>query len=153
MSCCVREEEYTKLQKDVAKYAKAFGHPARVAILELLAKKCNCICNDLVEGIIKPPAIEYHLNVKKWLEAKKALKEFFEEWFLFSIPGISESCINKKGLFNKHLWRFLKPLLNILFPLYLYTPIPNVGNIFGPRQSVGAGTTWGRSWTITRVIS
>ena len=101
MGCCVKNEEFTKLQKDVAKYSKAFGHPARVAILELLAKKCNCICNDLVEslplaqstisqhlkilketglvvGLVKPPSIEYHLNVKKWLEAKKALKKFFE---------------------------------------------------------------------------
>lgn len=102
MGCCVKNEEYTKLQIEVAKYAKAFAHPARVTILELLAKKCNCICNDLVEslplvqftvsqhlkilkeaglidGIQKAPAIEYQLNVKKWLEAKKALKEFFEE--------------------------------------------------------------------------
>ena len=102
MGCCVKNEEYTKLQMEVAKYAKAFAHPARVTILELLAKKCNCICNDLVEslplaqstvsqhlkilkeaglidGIQKAPAIEYQLNVKKWLEAKKALKEFFEE--------------------------------------------------------------------------
>jgi ArsR family transcriptional regulator len=101
MGCYIKNEEYTKIQKDVAKYAKALGHPARVTILELLAKKCNCICNDLVEslplaqstlsqhltilkeaglveGIIKHPAIEYHLNVKKWLEAKRALKEFFE---------------------------------------------------------------------------
>jgi DNA-binding transcriptional ArsR family regulator len=104
MNCCVKNEEYTKLQKDVAKYAKAFAHPARVAILELLAKKCNCICNDLVEslplaqstvsqhlkilketglveGIIKQPSIEYHLNVKKWHDAQKSLKEFFKADF------------------------------------------------------------------------
>lgn len=90
MGCCVKEEEYTKLQKDTAKYAKAFAHPARIAIMELLVKKCNCICNDLVEslplaqssvsqhlkilkdaglieGIVKAPAIEYHLNKKNWL--------------------------------------------------------------------------------------
>ena len=102
MGCCVKHEEYSKLQKDVAKYSKAFGHPARVAILELLAKKCNCICNDLVEslplaqstvsqhlkilkeaglveGVIKPPSIEYHLNVENWTRAKRVLKDFFEE--------------------------------------------------------------------------
>lgn len=102
MSCCVKEEEYTKLQKDIAKYAKAFAHPARIAIMELLVKKCNCICNDLVEslplaqssvsqhlkilkdaglieGIVKAPAIEYQLNKKNWFEAKKSLKKFFVE--------------------------------------------------------------------------
>ena len=102
MGCCVKNEEYTKLQKDVAKFAKAFSHPARVTIMELLVKKCNCICNDLVEslplaqstvsqhlkvlkdaglidGIEKAPAIEYHLNKDKWLEAKRVMKDFFEE--------------------------------------------------------------------------
>ena len=101
MGCCVKEEEYSKLQKDVAKYAKAFSHPARVAILELLVKQCDCICSDLVEnlplaqstvsqhlkvlkdaglidGIEKAPSIEYHLNKNKWLEAKRVLKDFFE---------------------------------------------------------------------------
>lgn len=102
MGCCVKNEGYTKLQLDAAKYAKALAHPARIVILELLAKRCDCICNDLVEslplsqatvsqhlkvlkeaglveGIIKKPSIEYHLNKKKWVEAKKAMKDFFEE--------------------------------------------------------------------------
>lgn len=100
MGCCVKNEEYTKLQKDVAKFAKAFSHPARVTIMELLVKKCNCICNDLVEslplaqstvsqhlkvlkdaglidGIEKAPAIEYHLNVENWSRAKRVMKDFF----------------------------------------------------------------------------
>ena len=98
----LKKKNILNCKKDTAKYAKAFAHPTRVAILELLAKRCNCICNDLVEslplaqatvsqhlkilkeaglieGIIKPPAIEYHLNRKKWIEAKQAMKEFFEE--------------------------------------------------------------------------
>ena len=102
MGCCVKNEEYTKLQKDVAKFAKAFSHPARVTRMELLVKKCNCICNDLVEslplaqstvsqhlkvlkdaglidGIEKAPAIEYHLNVENWIRAKQVMKNFFEE--------------------------------------------------------------------------
>ena len=102
MGCCVKNEGYTELQRDVAKSSKAFGHPARVAILELLVKKCNCICNDFVEslplaqstvsqhlkvlkdaglidGIEKAPAIEYHLNLEKWTRAKRVMKDFFEE--------------------------------------------------------------------------
>lgn len=47
----IKNEEYTKIQKDVAKYAKALGHSARVTILELLAKKGNSICNDLMESL------------------------------------------------------------------------------------------------------
>lgn len=102
MGCCVKDEEYSILQKDIAKYTKAFAHPARVAILELLVKKCNCICNDIVEslplaqstvsqhikilketglidGIEKAPAIEYHLNIENWTKAKQVMKDFFDE--------------------------------------------------------------------------
>jgi DNA-binding transcriptional ArsR family regulator len=102
MGCCVRSEEYTDIQKNIGKYAKALGHPARVAILELLSKKCNCICNDLVESlplaqstvsqhlkilkevglvisIEKAPSVEYHLNKDKWLEAKKMFSYLFDK--------------------------------------------------------------------------
>ena len=101
MGCCVKEEEYSKLQKDVAKYAKAFSHPARIAILELLVKQCDCICNDLVEslplaqstvsqhlkilkeaglivGIEKSQSVEYHLVEKNWLKAKSLFSFLFE---------------------------------------------------------------------------
>ncbi len=102
MGCCVKNEGYTKLQNEVAIFAKAFSHPARIAILELLVKQCDCICNDLVESlplaqstvsqhlkilkeiglvisIEKAPSTEYHLNKESWLEAKKMFGHLFSE--------------------------------------------------------------------------
>ena len=35
-------KEYTALQEQVARFAKAMGHPARIAILEFLAKQTQC---------------------------------------------------------------------------------------------------------------
>ena len=42
---------FTASDKRLARYAKALGHPARVAILRLLASKRNCICGDIVDEL------------------------------------------------------------------------------------------------------
>ena len=43
--------EFTDKHNSLAKYAKALAHPARIAILRLLAKKQTCICGDIVEEL------------------------------------------------------------------------------------------------------
>ncbi|MBU2938280.1 metalloregulator ArsR/SmtB family transcription factor [Lacinutrix sp. C3R15] len=52
----------------LAKVAKVFSHPARVAIIKYISA-CNsgCICNDLVEEIgLAQPTISQHLSeIKK----------------------------------------------------------------------------------------
>ena len=42
-------KEYSLKQEMLAKYAKALGHPARVAIMEFLAKQHNCYFGDIHE--------------------------------------------------------------------------------------------------------
>lgn len=45
---------------------KAIGHPARLAILEYLAKKPGCICNDIVDELpLAQPTISRHLSELK----------------------------------------------------------------------------------------
>jgi predicted transcriptional regulator len=43
--------EFSVKQNRLARYAKALAHPARVAILDLLAKKQACVCGDIVEEL------------------------------------------------------------------------------------------------------
>lgn len=43
-----KTEFFSILQNDIACFAKAFSHPARVAILQHLFKTNQCICGDLV---------------------------------------------------------------------------------------------------------
>src|SRR5690554_8170931 len=45
------KDRYTEQQKQIALFAKAFGHPARVAILQHLFKIDACDCGDLSEEI------------------------------------------------------------------------------------------------------
>ena len=57
------------LQTNKIKYLssqKAFGHPARVAILQHLFKTNTCICGDLVDEIgLAQPTISQHLKELK----------------------------------------------------------------------------------------
>lgn len=84
----------------MAELAKAFAHPARVAILRLLAERSSCVCGDLVDelplaqatvsqhlkelkqiGIIKgdvdPPRVCYCINQAVWLEAQALFAQVF----------------------------------------------------------------------------
>jgi DNA-binding transcriptional ArsR family regulator len=51
---------------NLAKYAKALSHPARIAILNLLIQKQACICGDIVEELpLAQSTVSQHLKVLK----------------------------------------------------------------------------------------
>jgi DNA-binding transcriptional ArsR family regulator len=63
-----KTEIFTEEQNTIATFAKAFGHPARVAILQHLFKKDTCVCGDLVKEIgLAQPTISQHLKELKYL--------------------------------------------------------------------------------------
>lgn len=63
-----KTEIFTDLQNEIAVIAKAFGHPARVAILQHLFKMDTCVCGDLVSEIgLAQPTISQHLKELKLL--------------------------------------------------------------------------------------
>ncbi|MEH6407882.1 MAG: metalloregulator ArsR/SmtB family transcription factor [Leeuwenhoekiella sp.] len=61
-----KTEIFTDQQNQIALFAKAFGHPARVAILQHLFKSETCICGDLVGEIgLAQATISQHLKELK----------------------------------------------------------------------------------------
>jgi len=61
-----KTEMFTDEQNKISMFAKAFGHPARVAILQHLFKIDTCICGDLVNEIgLAQPTISQHLKELK----------------------------------------------------------------------------------------
>ncbi|WP_372753633.1 ArsR/SmtB family transcription factor [Labilibaculum sp.] len=63
-----KTEIFTDKQNKIALFAKVFGHPARVSILEYLFKSETCICGDLVNEIgLAQPTISQHLKELKHL--------------------------------------------------------------------------------------
>jgi DNA-binding transcriptional ArsR family regulator len=98
-----KSDEFTVRDNRLARYAKALGHPARVAILRLLAKRQSCVCGDIVEelpisqstvsqhlkelkeagliqGEIDGPRVCYCINAKEWEAAQAALADFFKNY-------------------------------------------------------------------------
>ncbi|MEJ7823599.1 MAG: metalloregulator ArsR/SmtB family transcription factor [Chitinophagaceae bacterium] len=58
--------EFTIKDNRLAKYAKALAHPARIAILQLLAKKQTCMCGDIVDEIpLSQSTVSQHLKELK----------------------------------------------------------------------------------------
>lgn len=67
-----KTEMFTDLQNEIALFAKVFGHPARVAILQHLFKINSCVCGELVNEIgLAQPTISQHLKELKHLSLIK----------------------------------------------------------------------------------
>lgn len=63
---------FNQKQRQIAKLAKALSHPARVAILELLAERATCICGDITAELpLAQSTISQHLKVLKESEIIK----------------------------------------------------------------------------------
>ena len=94
---------FTEHQNDLAMAAKAFSHPARVAIIQYLLKMNACINGDLVQelglaqatisqhlrelkdvgiiqGNIEGARINYCINATRWEEIKREFNELFNQF-------------------------------------------------------------------------
>lgn len=61
-----KTHNFNKEQNLLANYAKAIGHPARVAILQYLLKTNQCVCGELVNVLpLAQPTISQHLKELK----------------------------------------------------------------------------------------
>ncbi|GAB4027457.1 ArsR/SmtB family transcription factor [Spirosoma gilvum] len=98
-----KTEIFSDEQNRIADLAKAFAHPARVAILQLLAQKKACVCGDLVDelplaqatvsqhlkelkrigiiqGEINPPRVCYCINETVWEEARQVFGSLLDTY-------------------------------------------------------------------------
>jgi DNA-binding transcriptional ArsR family regulator len=62
----LRPIEGAKADEELARYAKALGHPARIQIVRLLSCRTTCVCGDIVEGLpLAQSTVSQHLKVLK----------------------------------------------------------------------------------------
>lgn len=99
-----RTDLFTTAQNDLAQVAKAFAHPARVAIVQHLLKSKTCICGDLVEELgLAQATISQHLRELKQIGIIQG-----------TIEGVSVCyCINAER------WAEIKGLFEVLFDQYV----------------------------------
>lgn len=61
-----KKESFTQKEQDLANFAKALSHPARIAILKVLAQKNECICGELVDVLpLAQSTVSQHLKELK----------------------------------------------------------------------------------------
>ena len=61
-----KSSKFTQAEQDLAAFAKAIGHPARIAILKILATKNACICGEIVEVLpLAQATVSQHLKALK----------------------------------------------------------------------------------------
>lgn len=96
-------KRYTCDQEQLARFAKAMGHPARMAILEFLAGQETCFFGaihevlpiskatvsqhlkelkeaGLIQGEIETPKVRYCINRETWELARGLFADFFREY-------------------------------------------------------------------------
>lgn len=61
-----KKQEFTQKEQDLANFAKAMAHPARIAILKVLAQRNECICGEIVELLpLAQSTVSQHLKELK----------------------------------------------------------------------------------------
>ena len=80
---------FNATQKRTAELMKALGHPARIAIIELLAERNTCICGDITENLpLAQSTVSQHLKALKKAGIIKG-----------EIDGVRTCyCLNEKGI-------------------------------------------------------
>ena len=57
---------FNEQQIKTAEFAKALAHPARIAILEILARRDTCICGDITDQLpLAQSTVSQHLKALK----------------------------------------------------------------------------------------
>lgn len=97
-----KSDKFNELQNEIATFAKAIAHPARVVILQRLFETKQCYCGSLAEEIgLAQPTISQHLkelkqlglikgnvegtsvcyciDAKNWVTMKKMMTEFLNQ--------------------------------------------------------------------------
>lgn len=90
----------TANSEQIARYAKALGHPTRIAIMCFLAKQKQCYFGEiheelpiakatvsqhlaelkdagLIQGEVETPKVRYCINHTAWEEARQLFSDFF----------------------------------------------------------------------------
>lgn len=97
-----KSSDYKDEEIALARFAKALGHPARIAIMQQLASMADCCFTDilnelpiaqstvsqhlkelkdagLIKGTIDPPKVKYCIDKENWQKAQKLFNQFFDK--------------------------------------------------------------------------
>ena len=95
---------FTKRQNRMSQLAKALGHPARIAIIEVLVKRQSCICGDIVDELpLSQATISQHLRELKEVGLIKGEIEGRKSCYCINDKVWNEAQETIAGLFNSYV--------------------------------------------------
>lgn len=61
-----KKEAFLQKEQELAAFAKALAHPARIAVLKILARRNECICGEIVDELpLAQSTVSQHLKELK----------------------------------------------------------------------------------------
>jgi ArsR family transcriptional regulator, arsenate/arsenite/antimonite-responsive transcriptional repressor len=102
-----KRSEFGIPENELAQFAKALGHPARIAILSELARRQSCVCGEIVEVLpLAQSTVSQHLKellaaglIKGTVDGPKSC--YCINWDTFKrFETIFKNFFNTPGTFN-----------------------------------------------------
>jgi ArsR family transcriptional regulator, arsenate/arsenite/antimonite-responsive transcriptional repressor len=118
-----KKEEFTRKEQDLASFAKAISHPARLAILKVLAQREECICGEIVEVLpLAQSTVSQHLKELQKAGLIKGSVDGPRSCYCINWPVFSKFCDQFTQSFSK-----LIELRKDTYAAYLGGDKPNKG--------------------------
>lgn len=94
--------EFIKTEQELALFAKALSHPARIAILKVLAQKNECVCGEIVDVLpLAQSTVSQHLKELKEAGLIKGTIEGPKTCYCINWKAFEKFNASLNQLFNK----------------------------------------------------
>jgi DNA-binding transcriptional ArsR family regulator len=95
-------DEFIKAEQELAQFAKALSHPARIAILKVLAQKNACVCGEIVDVLpLAQSTVSQHLKELKDAGLIKGTIEGPKSCYCINWKAFEKFNTSFNQLFNK----------------------------------------------------
>ena len=86
---------------DLARVAKALGHPARIAILRTLGSQGECVCGEVVEVVgLAQSTVSQHLKVLREAGLVRGTPDGARSCYCLDAGGVAEASAALGGLLD-----------------------------------------------------
>jgi ArsR family transcriptional regulator len=96
-----KKEDFSAKDQEMANFAKALSHPARIAIIRLLAEQSSCICGEIVEVLpLAQSTVSQHLKELQLAGLVKGTVDGKKSCYCINWETMQQSIQQFNGLLN-----------------------------------------------------
>ncbi len=96
-----KKADFSEIDQEMANFAKALSHPARVAIIKILAAQSSCICGEIVEVLpLAQSTVSQHLKELQLAGLVKGTIDGNKSCYCINWETMQQSIQQFNGLLN-----------------------------------------------------